>query len=102
MNQKSELSDIEAKFVTALNAPDYAAFRKYKVDDPAPGTFQWFLRHEKVLPWLSGDESTLLWIRGSPGQGKTVLSKFLLDHLESSPFNLQQNAKVIYFFCYNQ
>src|SRR5436190_21645406 len=95
-----ELSDDEARFIKALNAPDYVAVRMDKVEDPAPGTFHWFLKEESFRSWLSKDQSSMLWIRGSPGQGKTVLSKFLLSHLESLPEVKQHNAscKVIYFF----
>ncbi|KAI9766642.1 MAG: hypothetical protein M1839_004797 [Geoglossum umbratile] len=95
------LSDMEAKYVRALNAPNYAAVRN-KVEDPAPGTFRWVLSDGLLRSWLSKDESSLLWIRGSPGQGKTVLSKFLPNHWDHHPPNSQSDAKVIYFFCYDQ
>src|SRR5437773_8448574 len=72
------------------------------VDDPVPGTFLWFLEDDRFRSWLRKEEKSFLWVRGSPGQGKTVLSKFLLGHLESSPLRTQNNAKVIYFFCYDR
>ncbi|KAI9763914.1 MAG: hypothetical protein M1840_009026 [Geoglossum simile] len=96
-----KLSDMEAKYMRALNAPNYAAVRD-RVEDPAQGTFQWILHNELVLSWVSNDESSILWIRGSPGQGKTVLSKFLLNHWDRHPPNSQRDTKIIYFFCYNQ
>ncbi|KAH0538911.1 hypothetical protein FGG08_004502 [Glutinoglossum americanum] len=40
---RKKLSDIEARYVKALNAPNFAAFREYSVEDPAPGTLWWFL-----------------------------------------------------------
>src|SRR5436190_3310560 len=98
----TELSDIEIKYLKALKAPDYAAFRKYQVEDPAAGTFSWFREEDLVCRWLSEERSSMLWVRGSPGQGKTVLSKFLLDHLEKRPALNGGNAKVIYFFFYHQ
>ena len=98
----TELSDIEIKYLKALKAPDYAAFRKYHVEDPAAGTFSWFLEEESLCRWLSEEASSILWIRGSPGQGKTVLSKFLLDRLESPGLVSGHNAKIVYFFFYYQ
>jgi hypothetical protein len=96
------MSDIEIKYVKALNAPDYAAFRKYKVDDPAPGTLKWFLNDDLVRCWRAENKSSVLWIEDSPGQGKTVLSKFILDHLESSLPDTEGHVKVIYYFFYDQ
>jgi dephospho-CoA kinase len=72
------------------------------IDEPAHGTFQWVLGNDFIEAWLSNQESSLLWIRGAPGQGKTVLSKFILDQLESQPANRQQPANIIYFFFYDQ
>jgi ankyrin repeat protein len=94
---RSELSDMELKYVKALDAPKYDAFRKYDVEDPAPGTLKWFLHKELVSSWISNEESSLIWIRGSPGQGKTVLSKFILDHLEELA-KPHESVKVVYFF----
>ncbi|KAI9862990.1 MAG: hypothetical protein M1813_004163 [Trichoglossum hirsutum] len=96
-----KLSDMKVRYVRALSAPNYAAV-KDRVEDPAQGTFQWILHNGSVRSWLSKDESSVLWIRGSPGQGKTVLSKFLLNHWNHHPPNSQSNAKIIYFFCYDQ
>jgi hypothetical protein len=92
---------LEARYIESLNAPDYAAFRKDKVDDPTPGTLGWFLNDERFRSWQAKDESSILWIKGSPGQGKTILTKFLLTRLESS-LDLNRHAVVIYFFFYDQ
>jgi hypothetical protein len=100
-NLRSELSDMELKYVKALDAPNYAAFRKFNVEDPAPGTLKWFLHDELVSSWISKEESSLIWIRGSPGQGKTVLSKFILDHLEGLAKS-HKSVKVVYFFFYDR
>src|SRR6266536_5311462 len=102
MDVISGLSDTEEKYMKTLNAPDYASFREHKVEKAADGTFQWFWLRKDFRSWLSNDESSLLWIRGSPGQGKTVLSKFLLEGLESLSRDSQHKIKVIYFFCYDQ
>ena len=43
------------------------------------------------------------WIHGSPGQGKSVLAKFLTKHLEDHSKSLQaEEVATISFFCYNQ
>jgi hypothetical protein len=74
------------------------------VEQPAGGTLTWFLAESTFTAFMTEDESTLLSIRGSPGQGKTILSKFLLDYLEReySHGNDRKNVMVLYFFFYDQ
>ncbi|KAL7789036.1 hypothetical protein V8C37DRAFT_387023 [Trichoderma ceciliae] len=103
---KRKLSRLEIQYIEALKAPNYAAFRSYKVDNPTPGTLSWFLKNELLHTWLTTDESSVLWVKGSPGQGKTILAKFLLAHLEhlsssSDPYS-NRHTTVIYFFFYDQ
>lgn len=98
----TELSALESQYITALNSPTYDWFRHGKVDDPAPGTLRWFLREKQFLSWKDGNESSILWIRGSAGQGKTVLAKFLLDHLERTTSDSGSKPTIIYFFFYDQ
>ncbi|CZR60318.1 uncharacterized protein PAC_10214 [Phialocephala subalpina] len=42
------------------------------------GTCGWLLAHEKYLAW-KGESSGLLWIKGSPGTGKSTLMKYALE-----------------------
>ncbi|KAL6911038.1 putative ankyrin repeat protein [Trichoderma evansii] len=102
ISHQKKLSALESQYVNALNSPNYDWFRHGKVDDPAPGTLRWFLREKQFLSWKDSNESSILWIRGSAGQGKTVLAKFLLDHLESATSDPGSKPTVIYFFFYDQ
>jgi hypothetical protein len=83
-----------------LRAPDYATFRRYKIIDPAPNTLGWFINKPEYLLWQNGKESSLLWIQGSAGQGKTILTKFLLNYLED--IAKTEDTVIIYFFFYEQ
>src|SRR5215469_14616571 len=93
---------MERKYIRALEAPDYEAFRNHHVDDPISGPCQWFLLDETVRRWQENEKSSILWIQGPPGQGKTVLSKFLLGHLEKSTCGPASDVTIIYFFFYYQ
>ncbi|EHK19922.1 uncharacterized protein TRIVIDRAFT_122435, partial [Trichoderma virens Gv29-8] len=92
----------EKRYIEALKAPDYAAFRNHKVDNPTPGTLGWILKNELLHLWLTTNESSVLWVKGSPGQGKTILAKFLLTHIEDLSLNSHRRTTVIYFFFYDQ
>ncbi|KAM0723355.1 hypothetical protein Q7P37_000341 [Cladosporium fusiforme] len=55
------------------------------------GTCEWVNRNSSFKSWLHGDTDRL-WISGSPGKGKTMISIFLTQELE-------KDCQVIYFFC---
>ncbi|KAM5385664.1 hypothetical protein ACJZ2D_000863 [Fusarium nematophilum] len=62
-----------------------------------PGTCEWITQTEEFRSW-SVSPSGLLWISGPPGKGKTFISIFLAELLESS----RPDATVISFFCDNK
>lgn len=97
-----DMSQAEKQFLDSLNAPYYVKLRKERVEEPATGTLQWVLLHELVESWLSKPHSSFLWIRGTPGQGKSVLSKFLINYLENTLSDSRQLSCVLYFFFYDQ
>ncbi|UPK96500.1 hypothetical protein LCI18_007435 [Fusarium solani-melongenae] len=61
------------------------------------GTCEWIPMTEEYRSW-STDQSGLLWISGPPGKGKTFISIFLTQLLQSS----KPDATVIWFFCDNK
>ena len=60
------------------------------------------MNDKKFQTWETIDDPSILWIKGSAGQGKTILTKFLLDHLESVTSDTSRQATVIFFFFYDQ
>lgn len=69
------------------------------VDDPTPGTLTWILDQDSFSNWRTSEEPSVLWIKGSAGQGKTTLSKFLLTHLEKESRASPKTKVIYYFFC---
>ncbi|PHH54974.1 Vegetative incompatibility protein HET-E-1 [Ceratocystis fimbriata CBS 114723] len=57
-------------------------------------SYRWILSHENFQQFLNDSESPILWIKGDPGKGKTMLLCGIIDELErTSPTSLS------YFFC---
>jgi hypothetical protein len=88
----------------SLHHADHSTYRA-NVAKHHPGTLQWILENEHYKHWINpeGTEpSRFLWVSGNPGCGKTVLARFLLDHIEQSlpDKNLEHSKKylVLYFF----
>ncbi|KAK7419614.1 hypothetical protein QQX98_003205 [Neonectria punicea] len=57
-------------------------------------SYRWILDHADYQQWLEDDDSRLLWVKGDPGKGKTMLLCGIINDLETS-----QLGFVSYFFC---
>ncbi|KAJ5987082.1 hypothetical protein N7451_011447, partial [Penicillium sp. IBT 35674x] len=57
-------------------------------------SYRWILENEEFKQWQNSP-SSLLWIRGDPGKGKTMLLCGIIDELSST----LEAANVSFFFC---
>lgn len=62
-----------------------------------PNTCSWILDHSLVKKWLRAEGAPRLGIYGGPGTGKSVLSSFLIDHLQSA--HDSQGEATFFYFC---
>ncbi|KAJ9359811.1 hypothetical protein DTO280E4_4489 [Paecilomyces variotii] len=58
-------------------------------------TGTWLLRHDQYVEWQSSQQSTILWLHGIPGAGKTKLVSQVIDNLQH---DLCEGA-LVYFYC---
>lgn len=62
--------------------------------------YEWVLGHPAFLQWRDDSDLRILWIKGNPGKGKTMLVIGLIEELsgvvKASP---EQGQVVAYFFC---
>lgn len=59
-----------------------------------PGTCAWILKNPKVSSWLQKrSESPILWLQGTPGSGKSVISTQLVTFMQTA------KMFVMYHFC---
>ncbi|KAJ7585152.1 hypothetical protein C8J56DRAFT_143240 [Mycena floridula] len=56
----------------------------------------WLLNHPEFLAWKTGDGSLspILWLKGIPGSGKTVLASIVIAELQRD-----SDSTVAYFYC---
>jgi ankyrin repeat protein len=82
-----------------------------KVISRYENTCQWLLENDQFQTWASGG-STIFWLSGYPGQGKSVLAKFVVQSSTAGepgselPLALasrlqKERLLVCYFFCSN-
>ncbi|KAF2626688.1 hypothetical protein BU25DRAFT_92842 [Macroventuria anomochaeta] len=59
-------------------------------------SYRWVLDNATFQQWQRDPHSRLLWVKGDPGKGKTMLLCGIIDELQSS---LPKTALLAYFFC---
>ncbi|KAL4769224.1 hypothetical protein BDW60DRAFT_210310 [Aspergillus nidulans var. acristatus] len=60
------------------------------------GSFRWVLDNAEFRKWHSNPQSQLLWIKGDPGKGKTMLMVGIIDELLRQS---QPSQSIAYFLC---
>jgi Cdc6-like AAA superfamily ATPase len=69
------------------------------------GSYKWILDQPDFQRWRNDNKSRLLWIKGDPGTGKTMLLIGIVDELERQLARLKQAEQstsptlLSYFFC---
>lgn len=59
-------------------------------------SYRWILDNSTFTQWRDNQHSRLLWVKGDPGKGKTMLLCGVINELQSS---IPQTALLSYFFC---
>ncbi|KAM0513499.1 hypothetical protein ACHAPE_007761 [Trichoderma viride] len=59
-------------------------------------SYRWVLDHNDFKQWRDNPQYRLLWIKGDPGKGKTMLLCGIIDEIESSTTTMHCLS---YFFC---
>jgi hypothetical protein len=64
-------------------------------------SYTWILENSKFRRWHDDKQSQLLWIRGDPGKGKTMLLCGIIDKLKetASTASASSSCLLSYFFC---
>ncbi|KAJ5682061.1 uncharacterized protein N7477_002001, partial [Penicillium maclennaniae] len=104
------LGHITAHFLQSEASLNQACLRDLRTTDPhhdkdriqktngglLKDSYHWILDNEAYKQWQDSPSSRLLWIRGDPRKGKTMLLCGIIDELTRSIAN---TANVSFFFC---
>ncbi|KAF1831217.1 NACHT-domain-containing protein, partial [Decorospora gaudefroyi] len=75
---------------------------KKRIEDTKGGllrdSYRWVLHNDSFRKWHDDLQSRLLWVKGDPGKGKTMLLCGIIDELQASSTIAKKNT-VSYFFC---
>ncbi|GLA54743.1 hypothetical protein AnigIFM63604_000889 [Aspergillus niger] len=64
-----------------------------------PGTGEWLLQKGTFRDWEESSSSAVLWLRGSPGVGKTFLTSRVIDHVQDTLTRVPNDEGFAYFYC---
>jgi hypothetical protein len=85
-------SDKTRAIIPWLKAADSSVNYNTAIEAHDPGTGEWFLSSTQFRVWKDQPNS-FLWLHGSSGCGKTILSAVVIQHLRD-----EHNCPVIYFY----
>ncbi|KAF3225088.1 hypothetical protein TWF106_002968 [Orbilia oligospora] len=88
---------IDQLCLSSLKCPDTTAIKnrlKMTKDKLVIGSMDWILTDPQFIRWKTGDELSLLWIKGGAGKGKTMTAIGLIEELSRS-----SGPVVTYSFC---
>lgn len=81
-----------ARILKAISTVSYTQHHKVACKGRLKGSGQWLLDKPAFREWRQDSASSVLWLHGIPGAGKTKLASMVIDELLA-------NNKVAYFYC---
>lgn len=101
MQSTSQMTKEDQQCMKDLRLSDPSADKK-RIEQTKGGLLQesyiWILDNPDYQHWRNSEESHLLWIKGDPGKGKTMLLCGIIDELDQQSIR-SGTAHTIYFFC---
>ncbi|OCL03101.1 hypothetical protein AOQ84DRAFT_420444, partial [Glonium stellatum] len=80
--------------------PETEKIRIEKSKDPLlKDCYSWLLEDREFCRWKDGADAQLLWIKGDPGKGKTMMMIALADELSARTEDSLEPYTLSYFFC---
>lgn len=84
---------------------DWISEVKYTTDHEAimalraKNTCKWLIRSKKFEEWEAATASSILWLRGDVGTGKSVLSSSVVDYLQTLYSDSIEDGALAFFYC---
>ncbi|KAE8155002.1 hypothetical protein BDV25DRAFT_170327 [Aspergillus avenaceus] len=89
------------EFVQWLTSTTYDTLHRDYLEKRVPGTGTWFLELSEFRTWLE-EPSSILFCRGIPGAGKTIIATIAIDYLKRQHCENNRSAVAYIYFNYYQ
>ncbi|ATZ54933.1 hypothetical protein BCIN_11g02450 [Botrytis cinerea B05.10] len=82
-----------------LSTIPYRKHHKLKRSERLEGSCEWLLNSTDYIQWKHSSASSLLWLNGMAGCGKSVLTSAVIESLCQEASSMGTAAPVAYFYC---
>jgi hypothetical protein len=82
-----------------LSSVRYVSHHRAKLKVLLPGSGQWLLKKQEFLKWFDSSSSSILWLHGIPGSGKSMLVARVIEVLKERGLTETSPAPIAYFYC---
>jgi hypothetical protein len=82
-----------------LSQIQYREHHKTTLQDILPGSAEWFMQRMEYLEWEKSSASTVLWLHGIPGSGKSKVIATAIDRIITKNSKTTNAAPLAYFYC---
>jgi nucleoside-triphosphatase THEP1 len=82
-----------------LSTVPYMSHHRSKVKTLLAGSGQWLVRKPEFVEWMESSSSSILWLHGIPGSGKSMLVAHVIEYLHNRNSTQKCAAPLAYFYC---
>jgi predicted ATPase len=86
------------KFSEWLSVVEYVKDHETKSKLPLPGSCQWLFKKDIFNSWEKSSASSILWLHGIPGSGKSMLTYSVIIRL-CTMYDVNASPLLAYFYC---
>lgn len=79
-----------------LSTVEYRSHHRSKAKTLLPGSGQWLLEKREFGEWMNRSTSSILWLHGIPGSGKSMLIAHVIEFLQNRSID---EGGLAYFYC---
>ncbi|KAF5649437.1 ankyrin 1 [Fusarium sp. NRRL 52700] len=98
-NTKRIEEDEYLKMIAWMSTSPFSIHHETISESRTPNFGQWLLEHEAYRNWCESSSSSILWIHGITGSGKTNLFSVIVDSLRATWALQPESTPFAYFYC---
>ncbi|TGO52644.1 hypothetical protein BCON_0137g00040 [Botryotinia convoluta] len=76
-----------------------SSHHREKLRNLLSGSCNWLLRKKEFKEWMEASTSSILWLHGIPGSGKSMLVCHIMEYLRNRAQKHHDSAPIAYFYC---
>ncbi|KAF5876990.1 putative ankyrin repeat protein [Botrytis fragariae] len=76
-----------------------SSHHREKLRNLLSGSCNWLLRKKEFKEWMEASISSILWLHGIPGSGKSMLVCHVIEYLRTRAIQHHSSAPIAYFYC---